>query len=158
MSIPEKPRFKCGDRRADGMVFWSYKSAAHIKENWVTEAHYMLCRNRAIERCRKRAAITGAADKAARKLRGQARIAEAKLANGVRKHGDICPISGHKFWGYSTLTKTGEMWMTPEKFENAKKATKAWEKNLPKNHPRKLRCKNDEHYKETRRASARESI
>lgn len=55
------------------------------------------------------------------------------------KHGHICPHTGKIFWGYNSGLKSGEYWMTPEKFKKAKEKQKLWERRQLPSSSRKTR-------------------
>ena len=88
----QEKRFKRGDIREDGKVFWQYLKRALNGEYWVSPERFLLLRN-TVKSCDKYVPIE-----------------ERK-----HKRGDIRE-DGMVFWNYKKRAKNGESWITKERF------------------------------------------
>lgn len=127
-------RFKRGDKKDNGFVFWSYTSWGG--EWWITEEKFQenkkLFRDKSLNRYKEKITTTSK---------------EAKIKRGFKNE------NGLIFWGYHGNAKNCELWLSEEKFKE-KKAWKSlhdkkwaeenksrlnflkrrWEKNNPEKH------------------------
>jgi hypothetical protein len=118
-------KFKRGNIREDGMVFWGYHPDCKNGEKWMLAQEFEK-----------------------RKLEKHKKILDAKKSRGIRRRGDIRE-DGMIFMYYSPSCVNGERWVTIEKFNAEKEkqrlaSRKHYHKNPQKGreHTRKWRAKN----------------
>ncbi len=105
----QEKRFKRGDVREDGKIFWQYLKRVLNGEYWVSPERFLLLRE-TVKSCNKYIPIE-----------------ERKHRRGdVREDGMI-------FWQYKKRSKNGESWLTKEKFlkelQTEKRAGEKFRKN-----------------------------
>ena len=99
-------RWKRGDVREDGMVFWAHAASCVNGEYWATPETF----------------AAGKAKEAKRKANFYAK----KASSLIKLHRGSLREDGMVFWGYDVNCADGERWLAPERFaaEKAKKTEK----------------------------------
>lgn len=105
--------YKRGDKREDGMVFWSYHKGFKSGERWVTDEKFKTMQDLRTNSHHRRKTI--------HKNKGK------KLSCG-----DI-GNNGMIFWAYNQNCKNGEWWITPEKYKEKQSSVLRYQKEKRKN-------------------------
>ena len=103
-ALPTK--FRRGDTREDGMIFWCYDSGCTNGEWWMTPEQF--------------------AAKKAKEAKKNANLSAKRAASPTKLRRGDTRDDGMVFWGYHPNCLNGEHWLTPEEFatKKAKEAKK----------------------------------
>ena len=126
-SSTETKRFKRGDVREDGRVFWRHDLRSPGGEYWMArekfEASLQDVRARAASYYTKNRASINARDAARRAKFKEARLEKLNHPGIKRlKRGDVRD-DGRVFWRYAYSCSGGERWVTKEQFESRRSAS-----------------------------------
>lgn len=129
--MKKEKKYKRGDVRDDGMVFWQYSSTYANGERWVTVGNFAEIKK---DHSKKH------------KEHLNKRRQKFKAITKTLKRGDVRDSDSKIFWEYSIGSRNFESWMSPEMFKlKSAKAKKAQMRHITKrqkdfeNHPKLLK-------------------